>query len=212
MAAKHNIYGNTMNNLDSKDITLKGYLALACCIWGGKAIGESFSYEETIGKEESIKRALELYEAPYMGEYSEKTIIQKNKEKHEVNVEFVKYINIKMIDVETNKVEMEFRNAIELSDHLGLSLGRTNTIISNKKIRDGKTFVAEINPKFGLKNEKRMRFLAKNVNTGEEIVCDNVNIAHKATGLSKYLIYTHNKSGAIHKATGWKFNTLSCEI
>lgn len=209
MALKHRIYGNTMNNLDNKDITLKGYLALACCIWGGEVIGESFSYEETIGKEESIKRALELYEAPFMGKHSEKTTIQKTKEKHEVNVEFIKYINIKMIDVKTNKVEMEFKNAIELSDHLGLSLGRTNTIIKDKKIRKGKTFVAEINPKFGLKNENRMRFLATNINTGEEIVCDNVHIAHKATGLSKYLIYTHNKSGAIHEATGWKFSTLS---
>lgn len=42
-------------------VHIGGYIALACCMIGGKPFGLNFDAEDTIGKEDGIKRALGLY-------------------------------------------------------------------------------------------------------------------------------------------------------
>ena len=182
------------------DLTYRGYAALACCIWGDIVNGIEIKPEDTIGKEDLIKRAFGLTR-----DYSKRNIPQKKRSKSHKNF---KYINLRIIDVNNGKVVKRFNNVSEASEFLKITDNRVNVYISTGYIRDKKYKIeADLNPNYVQGAHARTSVRVINVKTKFKKECETVKEATEITGLSGPTIYVYARDKVISKK-GWKFEYI----
>lgn len=187
-----------MNIVNRKglDFEVGGYLALACCIWGGSAIGKNFTVEDTIGKEEKIKKALGLVKD--RNDLCEEI----NDIKDKPNNNNKKVIN--KIDVSTNEVVQTFSSIREVCDYLKMSYTKGYEAVRHQKEMEG--YIYTYSEQNLYKNKDKNKFLFENVKTGTSIVSPMRDMVDVTT-LSLSTLYLLSKNGKTHK-TGWKVSTI----
>lgn len=191
----------TFNPIED-DLTYRGYAALACCIWGDIVNGIEIKPEDTIGKEERIKRAYGLFENNLLD--GNKKIKNKKSKPHKS----FKYINLRLIDVNNGKVVKRFNNIPEASKFLGLASKGISSYILKGYIRNKKYKIeADLNPDYVKGTHARMSVRAINVKTGFSKECEAVKEATEISGLSGPTIYLYAKDKIISR-NGWKFEYI----
>lgn len=196
----------------SDDLTHRGYAALACCIFGDIVNGVVINPEDTVGKEERIKRAYNLYDKGIKVENNTKENVEPEEIKiREITNRTFKYMNVRLIDVKTEKVAETFNNVGEASKFLGLSENSINIYIARGYIRDKKyRIIADINPNFAKgfgSCDSCKKVKVTNIKTGFVKSCESVKEVIEITGLSGPTIYVRMKDGKISKKE-WKFENI----
>lgn len=182
------------------DLTYRGYAALACCIWGDVINGIEIKPEDTIGKEERIKKAYGLIK--------DDLVENKKKIKKKKSCKSFKYINIRIIDINNGKVVKRFNNISEASKFLGLAGKGIITYILKGYTRNKKYKIeADLNPNYVRGAHARTSVRVINVKTGFSKECETVKEATEITGLSGPTIYVNARDKRVSK-DGWKFEYI----
>lgn len=200
----NNIHNSIAFNPMSDDLTYRGYKALACCIWGDIVNGIEIKPQDTVGKEESIKKAYGLY---CRGVREDEIKIKERKVTNRDPRSF-KYKNVRLVDIKTGEVIKTFNNALEAGIFLGMKDNLVNTYIAKGYKRENKYIIkADLNPNYVKGAVNRTKVRAINVNTGFRKEYDSVDEASKACGLTSVTIYVNARDRKTSK-TGWKFEYI----
>ena len=200
----NNTHNSIAFNPITDDITYRGYAALACCIWGDIVNGVEIKPEDTIGKEESIKRVYGLYSKSPKEDKKE----NKSKKVKSRDPRSFKYINIRLVDIHTGENIKTFNNVLEAGDFLGMKDNSVNTYISRGYVREKKYKIeADLNPNYVRGASISVKVKVTNINTGFSKECESVQEASKVSGLNSVTIYINARDRKISKA-GWKFEYL----
>ena len=200
----NNTHNSIAFNPITDDITYRGYAALACCIWGDIVNGVEIKPEDTIGKEESIKRVYGLYSKSPKEDKKE----NKSKKVRSRDSRSFKYINIRLVDIRTGEVIKVFNNVLEASEFLGITDNRINVYIRKGYVRDKKYKIeADLNPNYVRGASVSTKVKVTNINTGFSKECESVQEASKVSGLNSVTIYINARDKKISR-DGWKFEYL----
>lgn len=187
-----------MNIVNRKglDFEVSGYLALACCIWGGSAVGKNFTVEDTIGKEEKIKKALGLVKD--RNDLCEEVVDIKTKPNNNNKKE------INKIDVSTNEVVQTFGSIREVCDYLKMSYNRGYEVVRCKKEIEGYIYTYSEDNLYN--NKDRNKFVFENVKTGEKVLAPMRDMV-SVTGISLSNLYYIMNLKKTHRS-GWKVSAI----
>ncbi|SCI10574.1 NUMOD1 domain [uncultured Clostridium sp.] len=198
----NNDFNNSLAfNVQTDDLTYRGYMALAYAICGVKDCDGKW---KKVGLKK-IKSIFGLSQREVEADDLEtnKTFKQTQED---IDDRKHKYVNIKLINIETNEVQI-FKNTDELNKHFKDG-GSFNSYISNNWIYKKKyKFESEINPNYvqGAKYTRRVK--VTNVNNKEVVVYKSAKEAAENIGINISTVYIYIKNKITTK-NGLKFEYI----
>ena len=204
MNNSNGLHNSIAFDVRNDDLTYNGHMACANAICGIKdcngqwrpiSLGKArqiFGLNEREIDSEIVKNKIGREESKYSKRNS---------------VNQFKYINIRVIDIQTGEVKL-FANTEEVAKYFNVKSNFNSYITKQWIYRNKYKMEADINPHYTQGSKPSKRVKVTNVNTNEVTIYDSVKIASEKIGLNITTIYIYIKDSIATTKTGLKFEYL----